>query len=124
MYDTYSLVQQHRQQLQLQSPITPPEVSVVSKVKKWSSVDEALDGLSTMNKKDLVELFLHCEAPSISDLSFSDSGQEDWRYDGLLLDNGPILVSASEKLPQFIDPIFWLYRHGLSHRVLHILSCT
>jgi len=95
MYDTYSLVQQHRQQLQLQSPITPPEVSVVSKVKKWSSVDEALDGLSTMNKKDLVELFLHCEAPSISDLSFSDSGQEDWRYDGLLLDNGPILTPVT-----------------------------
>ena len=85
MYETYAIVKQHRQQLP--RGLT---AAVVTKANSWTSIDEAVEGLKNMNKRDLVELFLHCDAPEISDLSFSD-GNQDWRYDGTLLDNGPLV---------------------------------
>ena len=88
MYETYALVQQYRQ------PLSLPSSSSLAKT--WKSTDEALEGLRKMKKKDLVELFLHCEPPAKSELAFSD-GEQDWRYDGYLLDNGPILVRVSGK---------------------------
>ena len=86
MYETYAIVKQHRQQL----PRRLTSAVGVTKAKTWRSIDEAVEGLENMNKRDLVELFLHCDAPEISDLSFSD-GNQDWRYDGTLLDNGPLV---------------------------------
>lgn len=109
MYETYSLVQHHRQPLQLSSSALSSSSSassssslstasstsaVVSKANTWRTIDEALEGLENMNKKDLVELFLHCDPPAISDLAFSDGDQE-MKYDGYLLDNGQILTPVT-----------------------------
>ena len=93
VYDTYSLATQYRQQFD--SPLSVSEGSVpvpaVSTSKTWKSVDEAVHGLTDMNRRELKELFVHCEPPDVaSDLLFTDDG---WRYEGTLLDNGPILVS-------------------------------
>lgn len=85
--DTYSLVRRHNQQEQLQSSKAHLEAAA-----PWTSVDEAVDALTNMKKKDLVELFLRCEPPS--DLGYIDD-EECWLYDGYLLDVGPILVSST-----------------------------
>lgn len=88
MYETYTLVRNHGNHPSLSSPFMPTP---------WKSPEEVLEGLSRMKKRELLELFLRCDAPSVDDhLVFSgdDDGEEggSWRYDGYLLDNGPILV--------------------------------
>ena len=63
-------------------------------------MDEAAMELSSMKKRELVRLFLHCER----NLAFCNSGikesegkvNDDWAgYDGYLLDNGPILTHVT-----------------------------
>ena len=61
--------------------------------------------LSSMKKRELVRLFLHCDPPSnLRNLAFCNSGikesegkvNDDWAiYDGYLLDNGPILTHVT-----------------------------
>jgi len=104
MYETYALVQHHRHPSPHSSSSSAAALSssslassppaVVSKAKAWRTIDDALEGLENMKKKDLVELFLHCNSPSISDLAFGD-GEQEMRYDGYLLDNGPILTPVT-----------------------------
>ncbi|KAL3805740.1 hypothetical protein ACHAW5_003820 [Stephanodiscus triporus] len=99
--ETRAIVQQHRQGRRLDSwpqssPPAPPK-------KSWKSTDEAVAGLSGMNRKELVELFLRCDPPSDArELAFEDDGDEReeggggcWVYDGYLLDNGPILTRVT-----------------------------
>lgn len=102
IYETYSLVQMHQQnQLLMPSPpsslseVVAPSSSIISS--KWKTIDEAVHDLSNMKKRDLVELFLHCDAPDImSDIRFcSNDDGKNWRYDGYLLDNGPILTPVT-----------------------------
>ena len=92
VYETYALVRQRRAHLQLPYPASSPPQSVLQ-AQRWASVDEAVEGLSDMTKRELMELFLHCEAPGLSDLANCD-GKELMVYDGTLLANGPILVSC------------------------------
>ncbi|KAL7548505.1 hypothetical protein ACHAWF_011797 [Thalassiosira exigua] len=96
IYETYALVQQRRQQLQLSRDATLRS-SAVSEATAWKSADECLEGLLKMSRKDLVDLFLHCEAPDVRDLAFIDGVDADqhWEYDGFLLDNGPILTPVT-----------------------------
>ena len=97
MYETYAIVKQHTRQLQLSSssssssPQLIPEV--VSKSRCWKTIDEAVNGLSNMKKKELVELFLHCNNPDLDTELVCYHQGGGWIYDGYLLDNGPILVS-------------------------------
>ena len=95
VYETYSLVRQRRRQLQQTPPESPSHPPSVAQTEGWASADEAVEGLSRMKKRDLVELFMHCDSPETSGLAFCDEG-EGWRYDGYLLDNGPILVSDDD----------------------------
>ncbi|KAL9182103.1 hypothetical protein ACHAXT_012446 [Thalassiosira profunda] len=92
VYETYALVRQRRAHLQLPNAASSPPQSVLH-AQRWASVDEAVEGLSDMTKKELMELFLHCDAPELSDLAYCD-GKEELRmvYDGTLLGNGPILT--------------------------------
>lgn len=110
MYETYSLVQHHKKRL-MSSPSTlsaaskrralPPSSpsSAASKYQTWTTIDEALVGLKNMKKRDLLDVFLHCDPPAISDLGISsdddDEGEGGTRYDGYLLDNGPILTPVT-----------------------------
>lgn len=96
MYETYAIVKQHKRQLQISSPSpSSPQLKseVVSKSRCWETIDEAVNGLSNMKKKELIELFIHCNPPDLDkDLVCYHLGGG-WVYDGYLLDNGPILVS-------------------------------
>ena len=83
MYETYAIVKQHKRQLQISSPSSSC----------WETIDEAVNGLSNMKKKELIELFIHCNPPDLdTDLVCYHQGGG-WVYEGYLLDNGPILVS-------------------------------
>ena len=94
MYETYAIVKQHKRQLHISSPSSPQLKSqVVSKSRCWETIDEAVNGLSNMKKKELIELFIHCNPPDLdTDLVCYHQGGG-WVYEGYLLDNGPILVS-------------------------------
>ena len=82
IYETYSLIKGYPQQLQ--------SSDVVSKRNKWKTTDEAVNGLSNMKKKELIELYLQCEPPDLpSDISYYN---DKYQYDGYLLDNGPVLT--------------------------------
>ena len=52
------------------------------------STDDIVQELQRMKRKDLIQLFLHCEAPSPKEL---DALKGSW--DGTLLDNNSVLVS-------------------------------
>jgi len=92
IYETYSLIKGYPQQLQ--STSIP---DVVSKRNKWKTTDEAVNGLSNMKKKELVELYLQCEPPDLSsDISYYNNKKGyQYQYDGYLLDNGPVLTSVT-----------------------------
>ena len=53
------------------------------------STDDIVQELQRMKRKDLIQLFLHCEAPSPKEL---DALKGSW--DGTLLDNNSVLVSC------------------------------
>jgi len=90
IYETYSLIKGYPQQLQLSTSIP----DVVLKRNKWKTTDEAVNGLSNMKKKELVELYLQCEPPDLSsDISYYNNKKGcQYQYDGYLLDNGPVLT--------------------------------
>ena len=52
------------------------------------STDDIVQELQRMKRKNLIQLFLHCEAPSPKEL---DALKGSW--DGTLLDNNSVLVS-------------------------------
>ena len=94
MYETYAIVKQHTRQLQLSSSSSSPQLpEVVSKSRCWKTIDEAINGLSNMKKKELVELFLNCNHPDLDTELVCYHQGGGWIYDGYSLDNGPILVS-------------------------------
>lgn len=96
-------------------------------------MDEAVAGLSGMNRKELVELFLRCDPPSDArELAFEDGEKREedgggcWVYDGYLLDNGPILVSErrdsqSYDVPPFTIKLFDLFVSRPSHEYSYFL---
>jgi len=66
----------------------------------WKTSDDVVADLKGMRRSELLEMFLRCEPPSLSDLAFSEedddaAGDGGWRYDGYLLDNGPILTPVT-----------------------------
>ena len=73
MYETYALTQRYNRQLQISSP----EIDIDTTC--WK-VHEAVNRLASMKRKELKQLFLHCEPPGPSDMAYSDDG--DWVYDG------------------------------------------
>lgn len=79
MYETYALTQRHHRQLKLQIT-SSPEIDIDTTC--WK-VDEAVKRLTSMKRKELKQLFLHCEPPELSDVAYSDDG--DWVYDGCKL---------------------------------------
>ena len=86
MYDTYSLVQQGRRPTPRTSSSPSPSPDLA-----WASAEEAVAGLATMTRRELVALFLRCAPPAPSELANGDAAGS---YDGRLLDNGPVLVRA------------------------------
>jgi hypothetical protein len=94
MYEMFALARRHnrKQSPQISSPLLNSDM--MSQAASWESLDEAIDELQTMKRKDLITLFLDCEHPDINDLAVTSekTNEDDWVYDGYLLDNGPILV--------------------------------
>ena len=66
--------------------------NVTNKVKKWKSIDEGLEELRKMSRRELIQLYLELECDDCTLKPFSDA-KRDKSYDGYLLDNGPVLVS-------------------------------
>jgi hypothetical protein len=95
MYETHIVIQDSRRE-RSQRVYSPPS---------WKTMDDAAMELSSMKKRELVRLFLHCDPPSnLLNLAFCNSGikesegkvNDDWAgYDGYLLDNGPILTHVT-----------------------------
>ena len=89
----FTLARRHnrKRSLQISSPLNS---DMMSQAASWKSLDEAIDELRTMKRKDLISLFLDCEHPDINDLAVvsQQTTGNDCVYDGYLLDNGPILV--------------------------------
>lgn len=95
----FTLARRHnrKRSLQISSPLNS---DMMSQAASWKSLDEAIDELRTMKRKDLISLFLDCENPDINDLAVTSqqTNEDDWVYDGYLLDNGPILVRDDDVL--------------------------
>lgn len=64
-------------------------------------LDEAVMELSSMKKRELLRLFIHCDPPSnlrnlgVGNIERKEGMDDDWGYDGYLLDNGPILTHVT-----------------------------
>jgi hypothetical protein len=94
MYEMFTLARNHNNKLS--SPRTPlTSDDMTTRAANWKSIDEAIDELHTMNRRDLISLYLDCEHPDVNDLAVmcNQAGEDNnWVYDGYLLSNGPILV--------------------------------
>lgn len=92
----FALARRHnrKQSPQISSPLNS---DMMSQAASWESLDEAIEELRTMKRKDLISLFLDCEHPGINDLAVTSekTNEDDWVYDGYLLDNGPILTTIT-----------------------------
>jgi len=101
MYEMFALARRHnrKQSPQISSPLNS---DMMSQAASWESLDEAIEELRTMKRKDLISLFLDCEHPGINDLAVTSekTNEDDWVYDGYLLDNGPILVRDDDVITQ------------------------
>ena len=97
----FTLARRHNRKRspQISSPLNS---DMMSQAVSWESLDEAIDELRTMKRKDLISLFLDCEHPDINDLAVTSekTNEDDWVYDGYLLDNGPILVRDDDVITQ------------------------
>jgi hypothetical protein len=93
----YTLVRYHNKKLLL--PPTPAASDdMTTRAANWKSIDEAIHQLNTMNRGDLISLYLDCEHPNVNDLAVTcnQAGEDNWVYDGYLLSNGPILVRGTK----------------------------
>lgn len=101
MYEMFTLARRHnrKQSPQISSPLNS---DMMSQAASWKSLDEAIGELRTMKRKDLISLFLDCEHPDVNDLAVTSqqTNEDDWVYDGYLLDNGPILVRDDDVITQ------------------------
>lgn len=97
MAQTYFAVKQHHNNISVSTrkssaANTAQSIYVADRMKKWKSVDEGLDELRRMSRRELVELYLELESVNCT-LKMFRNAKRDTRFDGYLLDNGPILVS-------------------------------
>jgi len=93
MYEMFTLARHHNKN---SSPVASDQIR---RAANWRSIDEAINELQTMKRKDLISLYLDCEHPDVNDLAVTccretnhGTMDDDWVYDGYLLSNGPILV--------------------------------
>jgi hypothetical protein len=95
MYETHTVIRDSRKRPQ--RVYTPPS---------WKTTDEAVMELSSMKKRELLQLFLHCDPPStVHNLAFGTDNRQGEKevvndglagYDGYLLNNGPILTRVTK----------------------------
>lgn len=97
MYEMLTLVRNHnhnKKQILMTAHVPPSDM--ITKAANWKSIDEALHELQTMNRRDLISLYLDCEHPDINDVAVThrseQANDDDWVYDGYLLSNGSVLV--------------------------------
>ena len=128
MYEMHSLVQQH--------PRYQNEQKIMQSALSSLSIHEAKIALQQMSRKELIQLFLECDAPTYANGAFccfnddnhrendddmnggsnnSTNGEKisiasSWKCDGFLLDNGRILV---RNILLFIFYYYYHHRHDL-----------